>query len=103
MLTHCRRHAAECLEISAQSLLTLDRFKQRLEVAFSETAAALALDNLEKQRRAVFHRLGEDLQHVPLVVAIDQNTQLFQFIEGLVDLAYARFQLPVICGRYAQK
>lgn len=59
------------LEITSQCLLALNGLKQRLKVALAEAAAALALDNLVKQRWPVFDRAGEDLQHVAFVVAID--------------------------------
>src|SRR3982751_2963748 len=45
---------------SAAYLIQLDRFEQRLEVAFAAALVALALDDLEKD--GADHRLGEDLQ-----------------------------------------
>ena len=62
-------------EIAAQRLLALDRLEQGLEVALAEAARAVALDDLEEQRRAVADRLGEDLQQVALVVAVDQDAE----------------------------
>jgi len=29
--------------------------------------------------RAVFNRFGEDLQHVAFIIAIDENTESFEF------------------------
>ena len=84
-------------------LLALDGFKQRLEVALAEAAAAFALDDLEEQRGAVFDGPGEDLQHVAFVVAIDEDAQLLQFVERLVDLADAVLQFGVVGVRHAQK
>ena len=43
-------------EVAALGLLALDRFEQRLEVADAEAARALALDDLEEDRRAVLDR-----------------------------------------------
>jgi hypothetical protein len=41
-------------------LIPLDRFKQRLEIAFAEALIALALDDLEEHRADAV--LGENLQ-----------------------------------------
>jgi hypothetical protein len=41
------------LEIAARLLLPLDRFEERLDVAPAKAAAALALDDLKEQCRAV--------------------------------------------------
>src|SRR5579863_3901878 len=57
-------HFVPPLQISACLLLALDGFEERLEVAFAETAAALALNDFEEQGRAIFHGPREDLQHV---------------------------------------
>src|SRR5947209_8156173 len=85
-----------CLQVPPQRLLTLQRLEQRLEISLAEAAAALALDHLEEQRRAVFHRAREDLEHIALVVAIHQNAQLFELIQGLVDLANARGKIAIV-------
>src|SRR5581483_7401907 len=45
-------------QISAARLFALNRLKQRLEVAFSETAAAFALDDLVKESWTVLNRFG---------------------------------------------
>ena len=58
-------------------LLTLNGFKQGLEVAFPEALVALALDNFEEDRTD--DRLGEDLQQqspARLRRAVDQDTIL---------------------------
>ena len=72
---------------SAQSvprrrLLALDRLEQRLEVPLAEAPRAVALDDLEEQRRPVLDRLGEDLQHVAFVVAVDEDAELGQLVAG---------------------
>src|SRR3990172_4316477 len=73
------------LQVPAPRLLRLERFEQRLEVAFAKAAAAVALDDLDERRRAILDRAREDLQQVALVVAVDENPQLAQGLEGLVD------------------
>src|ERR671938_1224883 len=75
------------LEVAALGLLALDRLEQRLEVAVAEAAGAVALDDLEEDRRAVADGLGEDLQQVALVVAVDEDPEPPQVRQVLVDLA----------------
>src|ERR1700680_2559157 len=53
-----------CLQIPSSRLLHLNRFKQRLEIPFAKSAAALALDHFEEHRRPIFHRLRENLQEI---------------------------------------
>ena len=42
---------------------------------------APALDDLEEQCRPILDRLGEDLEQVALVVAVDQDSQLGQLVQ----------------------
>jgi hypothetical protein len=84
------------LEVAAKFLFAFYGFEEGFEVALAEAAAALALDDLVEDGGAVFYRLGEDLQHVALVVAVDEDAQLFQFVDGFVDFADAGLQLGVI-------
>ena len=57
------------LQHAAPDLVFLDRFEQRLEIAFAKTVVALALDELEEDRP---DRIGrEDLQQHLGVAAID--------------------------------
>ena len=65
-----RSHKAGCsstgcdrlLQITPEFLFLLDADKQRLEVADTESAAAVALDDFVEQGRSVLNRGGEDLQ-----------------------------------------
>jgi len=95
-LAEILRQNAEFLEIASQRLFTLNGFKKCLEVPFSEAAATFALDDLVENRGAVFHGTGKDLQHVAFVVPIDENTQLFQLLDGLINVANAILQLGVV-------
>ena len=79
-----RRNASE---VSSPLLLTLDRLEEGLEVALSEAAGAVALDDLEEHGRPVARGLGEDLQQVALVVAVDQDPEPAQVLDVLLDLA----------------
>src|SRR3954447_26060284 len=88
------------LKIPAQRLLALDRLEERLEVAVAEAAGAVALDDLEEDRRTVADRLGEDLQQVDLVVAVGEDAEPLEVVEVLVDLAHAlRYLFVVGVGR----
>src|ERR687885_1070182 len=84
------------LQVAALGLLALDRLEQRLEVAVAEAARAVALDDLEEDRRAVADGLGEDLQEVALVVAVDEDALLAEVGELLDDLWDARGNLVVV-------
>ena len=54
----------------------------------------------KKTRRPVLQRLGEDLQHVAHVVAVDEDPQLAQRFDRLVDLTDALLEhLVVRIGR----
>ena len=91
------------LQVSPDRLLALDCFKERLKIPLAEAPASLALDTFEKERRAVLDGFCEYLQHVPLVVAVDEDAQLLQCIDRLVDRADAVLELVVIGRRDAQE
>ena len=57
-------------------LLALDRLEQRLEVALAEAQRAVPLDQLEEHGGPVAERLGEDLQQVAVLVAVDEDAAL---------------------------
>src|SRR5690349_22571492 len=88
--------SSQRLEVAALGLLALDRLEQRLEVAVAEAARAVALDDLEEDRRPVADRLREDLQQVALVVAVDEDALLAQVRELLDDLGHPRRDLVVV-------
>src|SRR3954447_26833935 len=96
----CRSPA---LEVAPQCLLSLDRLEQRLEVSLPEAARAMALDDLQEDRRPVAERLREDLQQVALVVAVDEDAQAPQVLDGLVDRADPRRHAVVVGVRGAQE
>src|ERR687886_1937048 len=91
------------LQVAALGLLALDGLEQRLEVAVAEAARAVALDDLEEHRRAVADRLGEDLQQVALVVAVDEDALLAEVGELVDHLGDARGDLVVVGGRDRQE
>ena len=63
------------LQIASRRLLAFDGFEQRFEIAFAEALRAFALNDLEKECRAIFHRLGENLQQITFIIAIDENAE----------------------------
>src|SRR5439155_8425057 len=65
-------------QVAAFLLFPLDRLEQGLEVALAEPQRSMPLDQLEEDRGPVLHRLGEDLQQVPVLVPVDQDAPLLQ-------------------------
>ena len=97
-LRACRR-----LEVAALLLLALDRLEQRLEVADPEATRAVALDDLEEERRSVLHRSGEDLQEVALLVAVRFDAELLQGVDGHADISDTVRQRRVVLVRQPQE
>src|SRR5882757_6197681 len=86
------------LQIASPVLLFLERLEEGFEIAFAETLGAFALNDFKKERRPIFHRLGEDLQQITLVVAIDQNAESLQRLKVFIDVTDTSGQLIVIRG-----
>src|SRR4051794_33581625 len=76
-------------EGTAPGLLQLDRFEEGLEVPLAEAPRPVALDDLEEEGRAVLDGLGEDLEQVALLVAIDEDAEVGELVEVLDDRADA--------------
>src|SRR4051794_10346911 len=91
------------LQVAAQRLFALDGLEERLEVALAEAARAVALDDLEEDGRAVADRLREDLQHVALVVAVDEDAESAQVLQALLDLADPLRDVLVVGLRHGQE
>src|SRR5436309_8150650 len=90
------RATRSALQVPPSLLLALQRLEQRLEVALAEATRAVPLDHLEEQRRAVANRLGEDLEQVSLVVAVDEDAEAPQVGDALVDLAHSLRHIGVV-------
>src|SRR5436309_771793 len=90
------RNSSKRLQVSAQGLFPLDRFEEGLEVPVPEAARAVALDHLEEQRRPVLRGLREDLEQVPVVVAVGQDAEPLEIRVVLVDLADAIGDVVVV-------
>ena len=63
------------LEVAPEGLLSFDCLEQGLEIAFAKPTRAVALDDLEEERRTVLRGLREDLKQVPLLVAVGQDAE----------------------------
>src|SRR4051794_37238100 len=82
-------------EVASALLFALDRLEQRLEVALAEAERAVALDQLEEDRGPVTDGLGEDLQQVAVLVAVDQDPAPLQLLDRCPDVADPRPQLGI--------
>src|SRR6202040_3339820 len=73
------------------------------EVAFTEAAGAVALDDLEEDRRPVAERGSEDLEQVALVVAVGENPEPAELGERLIELPQALRHLVAVALGGAQE
>src|SRR6266550_711505 len=98
-----KRVVVRHLEISPQSLLSLYRFEQRLEVSGAKTLRAFPFDDLIEDGRPVFDWLREYLKQIPLVITIDENPQFAQRGDVFIDMANAIQKRIVVRPRDAQE
>src|SRR6266496_5642900 len=91
------------LQIASRGLFALDGFEQRFEIALSKALRAFALNDLEKERRSILHRLREDLQQITFVIAINQNAQPPQSIQFFIDVANPIGERFVVSRRNLQE
>jgi hypothetical protein len=84
------------LQIASRFLLSFDGFEEGFEISFAEAAASFALDDLVEDGGSVFDGAGEDLEHVAFIVAVDENAEALELVDGLVDFADAVLQLGVV-------
>src|SRR4051794_41382447 len=87
------------LEVAAPVLLALDRLEECLEVALAEAQRAVPLDQLEEDGGPVTGRLGEDLQQISVLVAVDQDAALLQLLDRGAHGADALAQLGILVVR----
>src|SRR5919108_4704871 len=101
---HAGTNLAEvALEVPSLLLFALDGLEQCLEVALSEAAGAVALNDLEEDGGPVADRLREDLEQVALVVAVDLDAEPAQVVDLLVDLADPLWHVVVVLLRDVQE
>src|SRR5262249_45199349 len=103
---HCLPFCASLwpgLEIATLSLIALDGFKERFDIAGAKATRVLALNDFRKDRRAGHDRLGEDLQQVTPLVSIDEYVQLAQLLRIFFEVADSLVQDAVVSIRCSQK
>src|SRR4051794_14472591 len=77
----CARMRSSRLDHAPAYLILLDRFEERLEVAFAESLVALALDELEEHRPELV--LRKDLQENLSGRAVDQDVPFLKLFQAL--------------------
>src|SRR5262249_46209708 len=107
-----RRSVVRLLALA--ELLALDGLEQRAEVAAAEARIAGALDDLVEERARLGVVVGlarvaeEDLQHVLVVAAVEQDAEAAELGDGLFDvgdlqLLEARGQHVVVRARRVEE
>src|SRR3954454_14481148 len=90
-------------KVAAPLLLALDGLEECLEVPLAETERAVPLDQLEEDGGPVAGGLGEDLQQVAVLVAVDQDAALLQLLDRHAHVADAAAQLRVLVVRVRRR
>jgi hypothetical protein len=93
----------EFSKITPETLLAFDGFKQGFEITFTERAGAFSLNDFKEKGRAVFNRLGENLQQITFIVSVNENAELFQRIDIFINCSDTLLQRIVIGGGYREK
>src|SRR5262245_38097840 len=96
-------YARTLLKRSSSRLFAFDGLKEGLEIPLAEAARPPALNDLEEESRSILDRLGEDLEQVTLVVAVDQNPQLSELAQVFLHFPHAIRQHFIVGGRDSQK
>src|SRR5579875_3025121 len=91
------------LQVPAELLLALDGLEQGLKVALAEAQRAVPLDEFEEHGGPVADGLGEDLQQVAVLVAVDQDVPALELLDRHADLADAGAQLRVVVVRVRRR
>ena len=99
--------SAALSEVASLSLLGFDGLEERLEVSSTETIVITSLNNFNEECRAIFQRLGENLQKITLLIEVDQKIQFSNFLKIFfhfeADLAESLAKVVVIRWWYRQK
>ena len=53
------------------------------EIALSKGLAASSLYQFEEESGSILKRFGEDLKHVPLLILVNEDTELLEIIDAL--------------------
>jgi hypothetical protein len=100
LVTCCALVVMLDLQISTLCLISFNSLKQRFEVASTESRVVASLDDLQEYSWTVLRELCEDLQQVTIIIKVNQNLQLLQYIKVLFDIRLGQleplFQVYVI-------
>ena len=73
-------------QVPALGLITLNGLEEGLEIAHSKSFVVGTLDDLDEKGGTVLHRLGENLQQIPLLIKVHQDVQVLDLVDVLLDL-----------------
>src|SRR5262249_44259683 len=88
---------------AAPCLLVFNGLEEGLEVPLAKASRPVALDDLEEEGGTVLYGLGEDLEQVALLVAIDEDSQVGDLADVLGDRADAVGEQLIIGARDLQE
>src|SRR6202044_993622 len=83
-------------EIPSRRLLSLNGLEQSLEVTLAKAATPLPLDDLVKDSRPILYGTRKNLQHVALVIPIDEYPKTFKLLNRFVDFTDALLEGGVV-------
>src|SRR5438132_650904 len=84
------------LEIAALRLFLFYRLEESFEIALSKRLATSPLYQFEEECRSVLERFGEDLEHVSLLILVDQNAEFLEVVYALADSSHSLRQFCVV-------
>ena len=61
------------LQITPSVLVSLNCLEEGFEISLAERLASTTLNKLEEECWTIFNRLRENLEHISLVVAVNEN------------------------------
>ena len=73
------------LEIAALRLFLFYRLEEGLEIALAKGLAASPLYQFEEERGSVLERFGKDLEHVSLLILVDEDAEFLEVVYALGD------------------
>src|SRR5262249_41847263 len=88
---------------AAKFLFFFQRFEKSLKVTLAETLRSFALNDLEKERRPVLHRLGKDLQEITFIITVDQDPEPAQWLEIFINVTYSLQHRVIVVRRNLEK
>ena len=84
------------LEIAALRLFLFYRLEERFEIALSKRLATSPLYQFEEERGSILKRFGEDLQHVALLILVDEDAEFLEILDPLGDPSNSLRQFCIV-------